>query len=159
MHNASATARIEALDSSAFIAEDPLDFGGGDPNLYGYVQDDPIELRDQDGTGPIGGALVEGVCLGASVYEYLNISAEIAQLGSELNSINNQLDNLNNQLYNTDDPDTIDDLKCKIEKAEQQYNQVQQNYVALHLDMSLTEGIGTVGCGTAAYLALVFAPF
>jgi RHS repeat-associated protein len=32
-----------------FISEDPLDFGGGDVDLYGYVSDDPTDLIDPDG--------------------------------------------------------------------------------------------------------------
>jgi len=32
-----------------FISEDPLGFGGGDPNLYAYVFNAPTELRDPSG--------------------------------------------------------------------------------------------------------------
>jgi uncharacterized protein RhaS with RHS repeats len=32
-----------------FISEDPIGFGGGDINLYAYVYDDPIGLKDPYG--------------------------------------------------------------------------------------------------------------
>ena len=32
-----------------FISEDPIDFAGGDPNLYAYVFNDPTGLRDPSG--------------------------------------------------------------------------------------------------------------
>lgn len=34
-----------------FIAQDPLDFKGGDFNLYGYVSEDPTDLTDPSGQG------------------------------------------------------------------------------------------------------------
>jgi RHS repeat-associated protein len=32
-----------------FISEDPIEFGGGDTNLYGYVWQSPLHFRDPDG--------------------------------------------------------------------------------------------------------------
>ena len=32
-----------------FIAQDPIGFGGGDANLYGYVYEDPANLIDPPG--------------------------------------------------------------------------------------------------------------
>jgi hypothetical protein len=32
--------------SSAFISEDPVEFAGGDPNLYAYVHNAPLTFRD-----------------------------------------------------------------------------------------------------------------
>src|SRR5207249_3969718 len=43
-----------------FISEDPLEFGGGDTNLYAYVLNDPVLFRDPSGKLLIG-ALVGGV--------------------------------------------------------------------------------------------------
>jgi len=46
-----------------FISEDPLEFGGGDTNLYAYVLNDPVLFRDPSGKLLIG-ALVGGVAGG-----------------------------------------------------------------------------------------------
>jgi RHS repeat-associated protein len=38
---------------SKWTAKDPIDFAGGDSNLYGYVQNDPVNLIDPDGSKSI----------------------------------------------------------------------------------------------------------
>jgi RHS repeat-associated protein len=48
-----------------FISEDPLGFGGGDANLYGYVFNDPVNLVDP--FGETGGVLVLGPPIGAGI--------------------------------------------------------------------------------------------
>ncbi|MEJ7623687.1 MAG: RHS repeat-associated core domain-containing protein [Pyrinomonadaceae bacterium] len=40
-----------------FISEDPIDFGGGDINLYGYVRNMPLWFRDPRGLQPGGDVL------------------------------------------------------------------------------------------------------
>ena len=37
-----------------FVSQDPIGFAGGDPNLYGYVYDDPVNLIDPPGLWGIG---------------------------------------------------------------------------------------------------------
>src|SRR4029077_6178015 len=34
-----------------WLAKDPIGFGGGQSNLYGYVANDPVNLVDPDGRG------------------------------------------------------------------------------------------------------------
>ena len=43
-----------------FISEDPLDFDGGDVDLYGYVGDDPTDLVDPSGEASFAGPLFGG---------------------------------------------------------------------------------------------------
>ncbi|MEJ7623364.1 MAG: RHS repeat-associated core domain-containing protein [Pyrinomonadaceae bacterium] len=62
-------ARFHDPNLGRFTSEDPIGFGGGDINLYGYVRNRPLQLRDPRGLqpavdvlynpmvwGPIGGA-------------------------------------------------------------------------------------------------------
>ncbi len=35
-----------------FVGQDPIEFGGGGPNVYAYAQDDPANLTDPLGTCP-----------------------------------------------------------------------------------------------------------
>lgn len=37
-----------------WTVKDPIGFSGGDPNLYAYVGNDPVNATDPTGTGPIG---------------------------------------------------------------------------------------------------------
>jgi RHS repeat-associated protein len=53
-----------------FISKDPKSFAGGDANLYGYVQNDPINGTDPSGLFGIGGgfgATLGVVSLGTSI--------------------------------------------------------------------------------------------
>jgi len=44
-----------------FTAKDPILFNGLDTNLYGYVQNDPVNLVDPNGLNPtVGGAVIGG---------------------------------------------------------------------------------------------------
>jgi RHS repeat-associated protein len=56
-------ARYYSPTFQRFIGQDPIDFRGGDPNLYGYVWEDPTNWLDPDGLwgiGLIGTASAEG---------------------------------------------------------------------------------------------------
>ena len=56
---------------SRFIHEDPIGFGGGDANLYAYVANAPVNVRDPQGTGPI----AVGACVAYMAYHaYSTIS-------------------------------------------------------------------------------------
>jgi RHS repeat-associated protein len=57
-------ARYYSPTFQRFIAQDPLDFAGGDANLYRYVVDNPTNYRDPSGRGLLGagiGAVVGGI--------------------------------------------------------------------------------------------------
>lgn len=51
-------ARNYDFDMGRLLQRDPIDFGGGDTNLYGYVLNDPINFTDPDGLNPVGGAVM-----------------------------------------------------------------------------------------------------
>ena len=44
-----------------FISKDPISFKGGDVNLYGYVQNNPVNYKDPKGTISVPGAITVGV--------------------------------------------------------------------------------------------------
>jgi RHS repeat-associated protein len=49
-------ARYYDSGTGEFISQDPLGFGGGNTNLHGYVNNDPVNLVDPSGLSPKGGA-------------------------------------------------------------------------------------------------------
>jgi RHS repeat-associated protein len=55
-------ARYYSPDQKRFIAEDPLEFGGGDTNFYTYVGGNPVNFTDPSGNGPIYGSLAGVAC-------------------------------------------------------------------------------------------------
>jgi RHS repeat-associated protein len=64
-------ARYYSPTYQRFVSQDPLGFAGGDRNLYRFVLDDPVLLRDPSGKLPIGvgvGGAVGGVEGGIGAY-------------------------------------------------------------------------------------------
>ena len=53
--------------TAKWTAKDPIDFGGGDSNLYGYVLGDPVNFVDPSGEFSVLGGLVAGFIGGAIV--------------------------------------------------------------------------------------------
>jgi RHS repeat-associated protein len=51
-------------DVGRWTAKDPIGFAGGDTDLYGYVLNDPINLNDPMGFGPLGDAVDIVVAIG-----------------------------------------------------------------------------------------------
>lgn len=50
----------ETVSGGLFASKDPIGFGGGDPNLYGYVLGDPVNGFDPSGLW-FGGSLVDAI--------------------------------------------------------------------------------------------------
>ncbi len=55
-----------------WTAKDPIDFAGGDTNLYGYVLGDPVNLVDPEGLSASTAAV--GVGIGMIFYTYNQLS-------------------------------------------------------------------------------------
>ncbi len=56
-------------ETGRWTTKDPVGFGGGDTNLYGYVVNDPINLNDPSGLswGSAGRGFLKGLVVGAAV--------------------------------------------------------------------------------------------
>jgi RHS repeat-associated protein len=55
-------------ETGRWMSKDPLLFGGGDTNLYGYVLQDPINNIDATGKGPLRGILtVPNILIGGTI--------------------------------------------------------------------------------------------
>ena len=82
-----------------WTAKDPIDFSGGDSNLYGYVLEDPVNLVDPEGLNAIGWGLA---CYAA--YESWKAYDELAKKSQSYRPDHNQsdLDYWNNYYNNMD---------------------------------------------------------
>jgi RHS repeat-associated protein len=52
-------------ETGRWTAKDPIGFAGGDPNLYGYVLNDPVNLVDPE--GKIAFVVVAGIAVAAAI--------------------------------------------------------------------------------------------
>ena len=66
-------ARYYSPTFQRFIAQDPLDFAGGDANLYGYTLNSPTNFRDP--SGKILSLLIAGGVIGGGAAAYSNYGA------------------------------------------------------------------------------------
>lgn len=83
-------ARDYDVETGRWGAKDPIMFEGGDTNLYGYVLNDPVNLTDPNGKGP----LTIGLCVAAGAYDAVTTAIEVIQLSNELDDIRRQIDEI-----------------------------------------------------------------
>ncbi|MBF6570953.1 MAG: RHS repeat-associated core domain-containing protein [Candidatus Binataceae bacterium] len=84
-------ARYYSPTYQRFIAQDPIDFAGGDTNLYEYAGNDPIGLLDAKGTGPALAVLGFTVCELYFVYRTQELLSEERQLDEQLLDIRKEI--------------------------------------------------------------------
>lgn len=94
-------ARDYDAETGRWTSKDPILFNGGDTNLFGYVQNDPVNWIDQEGTtkskpgqvvnndGLSGGGGPATIPSGSIVYVAPNGQAAIAPRGSVVSTANN----------------------------------------------------------------------
>lgn len=90
--------RFGARDYDAQVgrwtAKDPILFAGGQANLYGYVVNDPINLSDSKGTGPLLFAactVVNAVYNAYSLHSTFKAYDAVKPLQEQLNRVNNEI--------------------------------------------------------------------
>lgn len=59
-------ARHYDAETGRWVSKDPILFGGGDTNLYGYVLQDPVNFVDPNGKNPVAIAIGLGALAGAA---------------------------------------------------------------------------------------------
>ena len=130
--------------TNRWLSPDPIGFGGGDSNLYGYVFNNPINLTDPTGEGPIG-CLVGGAAGGLfDIYKAIQEALEDAKRTEE------RLGNLRGQAC--DNPDEA--LEKDIKRLEE-LRKVQQRFIIRAIRANLT-GVGTI---VGTIVGCAFSPF
>lgn len=82
-------ARYYSPTLQRFISEDPIGFAGGDPNLYAYVGNDPVNYTDASGLWPTPDSLADGFFIGLDIYNIAtgsrkDLPMNLAMLGVDL---------------------------------------------------------------------------
>jgi hypothetical protein len=82
-------ARYYDSESQRFLSEDPLGLAAGDPNLYGYTKNNPINFRDPTGNFVPPAIVGAGLCaVGAAsgIYAYQELSTRKTSFGGFVGS-------------------------------------------------------------------------
>ena len=133
-----------------FLSEDPIEFAGGDTNLYRYVKTSPVRFNDPSGNGPISGSACAIIDIGYNAAEgtvgYINHmrNAEIYQ--QQINDINHQLRNMPKSNNNSCDSNSVNRARLQ-----SQLNLLHQKKAA-ELAQSTNAILGAIGDTTAGGL-------
>jgi len=99
-----------------WTTKDPIDFNGGDSNLYGYVLNNPVNFVDLEG---LNAAKVFGVCYTAyELFNFFNDSKDY------LNKSNNSVKN--NKDLNTSSPDILEQYQNQRKNLQEHLNNTQE---------------------------------
>jgi len=90
-----------------WTAKDPIDFGGGDSNLYGYVLGDPVNFVDPDGRIAWVPVILGGIAI---YYTYQGIVTIYDAFTNAVERINNPKE-FSDPAYNQQICDTADDVR------------------------------------------------
>ncbi len=152
-------ARYYSPTFQRFIAQDPIGFRGGDPNLYAFVGDEPLNKKDPKGTGATAVGAVFVGCSIYNLYETASLFSQSALLQEQIIKIQRQIDELKKRECPANvDPTEYDlrlgkvtnDLQNDIFRLTQQF--------AIANGSNVAQGLTTeVGC-LAASGAAVFVP-
>jgi RHS repeat-associated protein len=68
-------ARYYSPELQRFISEDPIRLAGGDVNYYAYVGNNPVNVTDPSGKGPI----LFGVCISLTIADTIDTGYELSE--------------------------------------------------------------------------------
>lgn len=93
-------ARDYEADAGRWTAKDPLEFDGGEANLYRYALNDPINFIDSKGKNPLAAILVGlgGLCAGYTAGTAITDWNDPARVQESLSLIEDQLQRINERL-------------------------------------------------------------
>jgi RHS repeat-associated protein len=137
-----------------WTAKDPILFGGGQSNLYVYVNSDPVNLSDPEGTGVVAAGAVIAACTAWEIYNGISTVSGLRDLRNEIDDVDDELAQLRGGSFESicDNSDQIDDLNKKREKLLRDYTEGQLKGWGAGL------GIGIL-CSAATALAFASNPF
>jgi RHS repeat-associated protein len=150
-------ARYYSPTFQRFTAQDPIDFAGGDTNLYGYTSNDPVDYRDATGKLLIGGLLTGGACGAYFLYQHYSLLSDENALANQLTALRQQIRDLQNQ---EDSCPTINPQpERQIAELDQKAFDLTRRLAAAHA-ADAVKGLATIGvCVGLTAVAGTFLPF
>jgi RHS repeat-associated protein len=148
-------ARYYSPTFQRFIGQDPIDFAGGETDLYGYVGNNPASHRDEMGEGPYTGFAVGIACAGYIAYSYYSNLAELNKLAQQQQQIGQQINALRQQQDSCNDAEKQEELDQQIEPLEQQFQNLAGQYAAAHAADSFSDEAKIAACVLATRLAFL----
>jgi RHS repeat-associated protein len=117
-------ARDYDAETGRWTSKDPIGFGGGDTNLYGYVLQDPVNFIDPDGKSYLRIVLIGAsiLCHANNFFDQYKLAQDLDKLDQEINDTKKEIDMLEMQLFESSCPDDIDE---KIRAAQQKFLDLQ----------------------------------
>ncbi len=92
-------ARDYEAETGRWTAKDPIRFDGDGPNLYEYVNSDPMNFVDPEGKGPIS----IGICIGLEIYHIIETRRPLDELYKELEKIKKQIEEIESSCQTDED--------------------------------------------------------
>jgi RHS repeat-associated protein len=99
-------ARFYDASVGRWLSKDPILFGGGDTNLYGYVLNDPVNFVDPQGRSAIG-LVLGALCMAYDAYDTYSSMEEVRVYQNQLAALNKKISELDEE----NDCEKIADLK------------------------------------------------
>jgi RHS repeat-associated protein len=152
-------ARYYSANQQRFLAQDPIGFRGGDADLYTYVRNNPVNLRDPNGKGPIGAAAVGCACLGYTIYGHYSNLSELKQLAEAQSQLTQLLNILVQARNESSNPVQWQELQEQIEQIQQELENLTLQYAKEHAADVLTDELHEVACVAAAAAAGGLSPW
>ncbi len=146
-------ARYYSPTLGRFISQDPLGFAGGDPNLYGYVGNDPANLSDKTGKGFWTGLVVGAACGGYIIYKHYSNLAALNKLGQEQNQIRRKIRKLERQQKWCKSWEKQAEIQQQIEMLERRFTKLVLQYARAHVADSFADAGRLAGCVALTRLA------
>ena len=129
-----------------WVERDPIQFKGGDTNLYAYVGNDPVNKIDPKGESLIGvGATI--LCEAFNVYSYYQSKEAINELMNELNNQRDYINRLRGKQQNATCSSEDMNFEIKIAQAEADFIKFSKELTSKQGDFGKSSAIALMCLG------------
>jgi len=132
-----------------WISKDPIRFGGGQANIYAYVNNDPVNLLDPSGTGPVAAGVVFGLCTAYDVYSTYSTIQELGKVEDRIKELRRRRDEAGAKALDCDDAGA----EAEALSLDSEIAKLEQRLAADQASSAARAALIEVGCGVAGVVA------